>query len=117
MARGRPAGGRHPGFAYDLSVSPTLSDPYRTPPDDPALAALTRAVGHAYGSPARLIGNGGAAPAAQLARACDAPVLFFGTGLPGDRRHGPDERAELRALRLGIRTLAAFLGDLPTAVR
>lgn len=103
---------RRPGYRYALDISPTSSDPYRTPPDHPALAALTRAVGHAYGAPARPIGNGGAAPAAQLARACDAPVLFFGTGLPADRWHGPDESVEIEALRLGIRALARFLGEL-----
>ncbi|THA76165.1 M20 family dipeptidase [Streptomyces sp. A0592] len=76
-------GQRQPGYIYHLDVSSTISDPYRAPPDHPALAALHRAVGHAYGAPARPIGNGGATPTAQLARACDAPVLFFGTGLPG----------------------------------
>lgn len=105
-------GHRRPGFTYALEVSSTISDPYRTPPDHPALAALTRAVGHAYGAEARHIGNGGATPAAQLVRACDAPVLFFGTGLPGDRWHGPEERVEIQALRLGVRALARFLGEL-----
>ncbi|MEU6864261.1 M20/M25/M40 family metallo-hydrolase [Streptomyces sp. NPDC046876] len=103
---------RRPGYRYALDVSPTISDPYRTPADHPALAALTRAVGDAYGAPARPIGNGGAAPAAQLARACDAPVLFFGTGLPADRWHGPDESVEVEALRLGVRALAGFLREL-----
>ncbi|MFD0371187.1 M20/M25/M40 family metallo-hydrolase [Streptomyces sp. NPDC127114] len=106
---------RRPGFTYDLEISSTISDPYRTPPDAPALGALTRAVGHAYGAPARHIGNGGAAPGAQLAGACDAPVLFFGTGLPGDRWHGPDERVEVGALRLGVSALARFLDELPAA--
>ncbi|MGW0118593.1 M20/M25/M40 family metallo-hydrolase [Streptomyces sp. NPDC003327] len=112
------AGHRRPGFRYDLEISSTISDPYRTPEDHPALAALGRAVGRAYanGASARLIGNGGAAPAAQLARACDAPVVFFGTGLPDDGWHGPDERAEIEALRLGVRTLAAFLEELPEAL-
>ncbi|MEV7442580.1 M20/M25/M40 family metallo-hydrolase [Streptomyces sp. NPDC091204] len=105
---------RRPGFTYDLEISSTISDPYRTPPDAPALMALTRAVSHAYGAPARHIGNGGAAPGAQLAGACDAPVLFFGTGLPGDRWHGPDERVEIRALRLGVSALTRFLDELQT---
>ncbi|MFJ3202864.1 M20/M25/M40 family metallo-hydrolase [Streptomyces sp. NPDC086989] len=106
---------RRPGFTYALEVSSTISDPYRTPPGHPALAVLARAVSHAYGAPARYIGNGGAAPAAQLARACTAPVLFFGTGLPGDRWHGPEERAEIRALDLGVRTLTRFLEQLASA--
>ncbi|MFF8259119.1 M20/M25/M40 family metallo-hydrolase [Streptomyces virginiae] len=105
-------GHRRPGYTYDLDISSTISDPYRTPQEHPALAALHRAVGHAYGAPARSIGNGGATPAAQLARACDAPVLFFGTGLPGDRWHGPEERVEIRALSLGTRALTRFLGEL-----
>ncbi|MEU9182057.1 M20/M25/M40 family metallo-hydrolase [Streptomyces sp. NPDC048550] len=108
-----PAGLQPPRRAYESS---TISDPYRTPPDHPALMALTRAVSHAFGAPAGHIGNGGATPAAQLARACTAPVLFFGTGLPGDRWHGPEERVEIQALRLGVRTLARFLDEL-AAVR
>ncbi|MGW7454120.1 hypothetical protein [Streptomyces sp. NPDC054787] len=39
-------------------------------------------------------------------------MLFFGTGLPGDRWHAAEERVELEALRLGVRTLACFLGEL-----
>ncbi|MFE5491400.1 M20/M25/M40 family metallo-hydrolase [Streptomyces virginiae] len=105
-------GRRRPGYAYDLEVSSTISDPYRTPPAHPALAALHRAVGYAYGAPARPIGNGGATPAAQLARACHAPVLFFGTGLPGDRWHGPEERVDVRALGLGTLALTRFLEEL-----
>ncbi|MFE5620547.1 M20/M25/M40 family metallo-hydrolase [Streptomyces virginiae] len=94
-----------PGF-YDAVAEP-----------DPALrasldTALHRAVGYAYGAPARPIGNGGATPAAQLARACHAPVLFFGTGLPGDRWHGPEERVDVRALGLGTLALTRFLEEL-----
>ncbi|RSS78518.1 M20/M25/M40 family metallo-hydrolase [Streptomyces sp. WAC06614] len=103
---------RRPGFSYRLDISPTISDPYRTPEDHPALGALVRAVGHAYGARPGFVGNGGAAPAAQLARACSAPVLFFGTGLPSDRWHGPDERAETDALGLGVRALSRFLEEL-----
>ncbi|WP_079273481.1 M20/M25/M40 family metallo-hydrolase [Streptomyces sp. TN58] len=105
---------RRPGFGYGLEISSTISDPYRTPPDTPALTALTRAVSQAYGAPARHIGNGGAAPGAQLAGACDAPVLFFGTGLPADGWHGPDERVEVQALRLGVGTLTRFLDEVST---
>lgn len=37
-----------------------------------------------------------------------------GTGLPGDRWHGPDERVEIQALRLGVSVLARFLDELST---
>ncbi|WP_411104912.1 M20/M25/M40 family metallo-hydrolase [Streptomyces sp. cmx-4-9] len=102
-------------FTYDLEVSSTISDPYTTPEDHPALAALMTSMSHAFGGPALRMGNGGAAPAAQLAGALAAPVLFFGTGLLSDRWHGPDEKVEVRALQLGAQTLAEFLGALSVA--
>ncbi|GGT73742.1 M20/M25/M40 family metallo-hydrolase [Streptomyces lateritius] len=99
-------------FRYDLHVSPTISDPYTTPSGHPALAALRRSMSRAFDAPARRMGNGGAAPAAQLSRSLDAPVLFFGTGLLDDRWHGPDEKVEVEALQRGAHTLAAFYQEL-----
>ncbi|MGW7330131.1 M20/M25/M40 family metallo-hydrolase [Streptomyces sp. NPDC054840] len=100
-------------FAYELKVSSTISDPYTTPTGLPALAALRHSMSRAFGGLPRQMGNGGAAPAAQLSRALDAPVLFFGTGLLHDRWHGPDEKVEVRALSKGAQTLAAFFSTLP----
>ncbi|MFJ4778115.1 M20/M25/M40 family metallo-hydrolase [Streptomyces sp. NPDC088762] len=99
-------------FQYDLEVSSTKSDPYTTPADLPALAVLRRSMADAFGGPPRRMGNGGAAPAAQLSRAMEAPVLFFGTGLLDDRWHGPDEKVEAQALIRGAHTLAAFYRGL-----
>ncbi len=100
-------------FEYDLEVSSTISDPYTTPAGLPALAALRQSMSQAFGGSPRRMGNGGAAPAAQLARALEAPVLFFGTGLLSDRWHGPDEKVEVQALIQGAQSLAAFLEALP----
>ncbi|MGW0391270.1 M20/M25/M40 family metallo-hydrolase [Streptomyces sp. NPDC003042] len=100
------------GYESDLEVSPTISDPYTTPAGHPALEALRQSMSRAFAAPPRRMGNGGAAPAAQLSRALDAPVLFFGTGLVSDRWHGPDERVEVQALTQGAHTLALFLQAL-----
>ncbi|MBT2439559.1 M20/M25/M40 family metallo-hydrolase [Streptomyces sp. ISL-36] len=107
-----------PCFSHDLQVSSTISDPYTTPSGHPALEALRRSMSRAFGGPARRMANGGAAPAAQLARSLDAPVLFFRTGLIDDRWHGPDEKVEVEALLRGAHTLAAFyqaLAEQPEA--
>jgi acetylornithine deacetylase/succinyl-diaminopimelate desuccinylase-like protein len=106
-----------PGFKHTFSSPPINEDPYTTPSDLPALAALERAVGRAQAQPVIRIGNGGSGPAARLARALDAPVVFYGTGLPEDRWHDADERTELRALRQGVETLAYLYAELPQALR
>ncbi|MGI5358767.1 M20/M25/M40 family metallo-hydrolase [Streptomyces sp. CA-252508] len=110
-------GRRVAGYDYELTVSSTISDPYLTPPEHPALAALERSMSRAVGHPPLRMRNGGAAPAAQLAREIDAPVLFFGTGLVDDRWHGHDEKVEIQALCQGAETLAYFLEDLAVNVR
>jgi acetylornithine deacetylase/succinyl-diaminopimelate desuccinylase-like protein len=52
------------------------------------------------------MGNAGGGPAELLARTLDAPVLFFGTGLPEDRWHDSDERVSIEMLINGAATLA-----------
>ncbi|GAA4883407.1 M20/M25/M40 family metallo-hydrolase [Kitasatospora terrestris] len=105
-----------PDFAWRLTSPPINADPYSTPAGHPVLAALDRAVSRTVGRPAVHIGNGGSAPAALLAQALHAPVVFYGTGLPEDRWHDADEKVELRALRQGVETLAYFYDDLPRAL-
>jgi acetylornithine deacetylase/succinyl-diaminopimelate desuccinylase-like protein len=104
------------GFEHTFSSPPINEDPYTTPPDLPALAALERSVSRTLSRPVIRIGNGGTAPAARLARALGAPVMFYGTGLPEDRWHDADERAELQALRQGVETLAYLYAKLPGAL-
>jgi acetylornithine deacetylase/succinyl-diaminopimelate desuccinylase-like protein len=54
------------------------------------------------------MGNAGSGPGALLNERLDAPVVFFGTGLPDDHWHGPDESADLDVLLKGAATLAVF---------
>ncbi|WP_433650141.1 M20/M25/M40 family metallo-hydrolase [Micromonospora zamorensis] len=105
---------------YRLTVSEeTAQEPYRTPPDHPAVAVLAEAMRDGFGRPVGQMANAGGGPAELLARKLDAPVLFFGTGLPEDRWHDSDESVAVDVLLAGAATLAQFWSRLagtdPTA--
>ncbi|MCY1139769.1 M20/M25/M40 family metallo-hydrolase [Actinoplanes sp. Pm04-4] len=96
-------------FAYDLTVAEQISqEPYRTPQDLPALAVLAAAMEDGFGRRPGRMGNAGGGPAELLSRKLDAPVLFFGIGLPEDRWHDDDERVSIHMLLNGAATLAHF---------
>jgi acetylornithine deacetylase/succinyl-diaminopimelate desuccinylase-like protein len=96
-------------FDHRLTVSPdSAQDPYRTPDDHPAIAALADAMGEGFGRPAGQMGNAGGGPAVWLSQSADAPVVFFGTGLPEDHWHDSNERVSVDVLLAGAATLAAF---------
>jgi Peptidase family M20/M25/M40 len=97
--------GDHVG--YDLSISEeSAQEPYRTPDGHPAVEASSAAMEDGFGRPAGRMGNAGGGPAELLARTLDAPVVFFGTGLPEDRWHDSDERVAVDMLINGAATLA-----------
>ncbi|MEU8820736.1 M20/M25/M40 family metallo-hydrolase [Actinoplanes sp. NPDC048796] len=104
---------------YEITVSAeTGQKPYATPPDHPAVAALAAAMEDGFGTPAGRMGNAGGGPAEVLARMLEAPVVYFGTGLPEDRWHDSDERTAIDVLLAGAATLASFwprLAKLPPA--
>ena len=62
----------------------------------------------AWRRPVGRMRNAGSAPTMLLAEAAHAPVVFFGTGLPEDRWHGPDESVDVDVLIKGAVTLALF---------
>ncbi|MBV9411013.1 MAG: dipeptidase [Acidimicrobiia bacterium] len=63
-----------------------------TPADHPAVGALRRAIARVWGTDPLFTREGGSGPEEGLGRILDAPVLFLGVGLPGDRFHAPNER-------------------------
>jgi acetylornithine deacetylase/succinyl-diaminopimelate desuccinylase-like protein len=66
--------------------------PALTPVHHPAVGALRRAIGRVWGTDPLFTREGGSGPEEALGRVFDAPVLFLGVGLPGDRFHAPNER-------------------------
>jgi acetylornithine deacetylase/succinyl-diaminopimelate desuccinylase-like protein len=66
--------------------------PALTPVEHPAVAALCRAIETVWGTAPLFTREGGSGPEEALGRVLDAPVLFLGVGLPGDRLHAPNER-------------------------
>jgi acetylornithine deacetylase/succinyl-diaminopimelate desuccinylase-like protein len=92
---------------FEFSVDETISQPaYVTPSGHPVLALIGEAMSQVWGCDVGRMRNAGGGPAAVLARASGAPVAFFGTGLPEDGWHGPDESVDLDVLLKGAATLA-----------
>jgi acetylornithine deacetylase/succinyl-diaminopimelate desuccinylase-like protein len=69
---------------------------------------LQECMSEGFGVPARRMRNSGSGPAVLLAERLEAPVLFFGTGLPEDNWHADDESMALDVLVKGATTLALF---------
>jgi acetylornithine deacetylase/succinyl-diaminopimelate desuccinylase-like protein len=86
--------------------------PALTPVDHPAMAALSSAIEAVWGKPPLYSREGGSGPEEALGRVLEAPVLFLGVGLPGDRIHAPNERMVMTQFWKGL--LAA--GELLTAL-
>jgi acetylornithine deacetylase/succinyl-diaminopimelate desuccinylase-like protein len=96
-------------FDYRLTVAEEIAqEPYRTPDDLPAVEILAQAMREGFQRPVGRMGNAGGGPAVLLRDVVDAPVLFFGTGLPEDHWHDSDERASVDVLLSGAATLAIF---------
>ncbi len=101
-------------FEHRVTVSPeSAQDPYRTPEDLPAVAALAEAMREGFGRPGGRMGNAGGGPAVWLTESVGAPVVFFGTGLPEDHWHDSNEHVSVDVLLAGAATLAAFWERLP----
>jgi acetylornithine deacetylase/succinyl-diaminopimelate desuccinylase-like protein len=91
----------------------TTQEPYRTPDDVPALQVLRAAMADGWRVDAvGQMRNAGGSPASLLHDVTDAPVLFFGTGLPEDHWHDSDESVLIDLLHAGTVTLGSFWGRL-----
>ncbi|GGY77689.1 dipeptidase [Streptomyces nitrosporeus] len=104
------------GIRHRITFSPATR-PCLTPLDHPALQAVTRAMGRAFGKEILFTREGGSGPAADLQDVLGAPVLFLGVSVPSDGWHGPDEKAETGLLLKGAETAAHLWGELATALR
>jgi acetylornithine deacetylase/succinyl-diaminopimelate desuccinylase-like protein len=89
------------------AVAPAL-----TPVDHPAMGALIRAIESVWGRSPLFTREGGSGPEEALGRVLDAPVLFLGVGLPGDRIHAPNERMVMDQFWKGLVTAGELLIEL-----
>jgi acetylornithine deacetylase/succinyl-diaminopimelate desuccinylase-like protein len=86
--------------------------PALTPVEHPAVAALGRAIERVWGRWPLYTREGGSGPEEALGRVLDAPVLFLGVGLPGDRIHAPNERMVMDQFWKGLVAAGELLLEL-----
>jgi acetylornithine deacetylase/succinyl-diaminopimelate desuccinylase-like protein len=97
----------------DVTVQPEGAvAPALTPVDDPAVGALSRAIERVWGTPPLFTREGGSGPEEALGRVLEAPVLFLGVGLPGDRIHAPNERMVMAQFWKGLLAAGELLVEL-----
>ncbi len=86
--------------------------PCLTPLDHPVLQAVVRALTTVFDSEVLFTREGGSGPEADLAEILAVPVVFLGVGLPDDRIHAPNEKAEIPLLLKGAEAVALLWADL-----
>lgn len=89
--------------------------PALTPVEHPYVGALSRAIERVWGTPPLFVREGGSGPEEALGRVLDAPVLFLGVGLPGDRIHAPNERMVMDQFWKGLLAAGELLQELARA--
>ena len=100
-----------PGVAVTVTPEGGVA-PALTPIDDPAMGALGRAITAVWGEPPLYTREGGSGPEEALGRVLEAPVLFLGVGLPGDRIHAPNERMVMDQFWKGLLAAGELLLEL-----
>lgn len=86
--------------------------PAVTPPDHPAMTALSNAIERVWGKAPLLTREGGSGPEEALGRVLQAPVLYLGVGLPDDRYHAPNERLVMDQFWRGLLAAGELLVGL-----
>ena len=88
--------------------------PFRARTDGPAFAAMMRALGEAYGVPARTAGQGGSIPLCTMLQAAmpSAEILMFGVEEPRCLIHAPNESVDPSEIERMALAEALFLREL-----
>ncbi len=90
--------------------------PAMTPPDHPAVAALSRAMARVWGTEPLLTREGGSGPEEALGRVLASPVLYLGIALVSDRFHAPNERMLLDQFEKGLLCAGELWAELAAAL-
>ena len=100
----------------ELTITPEGAvGPALTPVEHPYVGALSRAIETVWGRPPLFVREGGSGPEEALGRVLDAPVLFLGVGLPGDRIHAPNERMVMDQFWKGLLAAGELWRELAKA--
>jgi len=88
--------------------------PFRARTDGPAFAAMMRALGEAYGVPARTAGQGGSIPLCTMLETAmpSAEILMFGVEEPRCLIHAPNESVDPSEIERMALAEALFLREL-----
>jgi acetylornithine deacetylase/succinyl-diaminopimelate desuccinylase-like protein len=87
-----------------------------TPLEHPSVGALMRAIEKVWGKPPLFFREGGSGPEETLGRVLEAPVLYLGVGLPGDRIHAPNERMVMDQFWKGVLVAGELWPELAEAL-
>ena len=109
------ADGLPPGVTGAVTFEGDGVRPCATPQDSPVLAAVLRSMERSFGTEILFTREGGSGPEADLADELGAPVVFLGVGLPDDRIHAPNEKADVTCLLRGAEAVAYLWDDLALA--
>jgi acetylornithine deacetylase/succinyl-diaminopimelate desuccinylase-like protein len=101
-----------PGITAEVHFFGDGVQPYLVPLDDPALQAVSRALGRAFDDEVAFTREGGSGPEAEISEVLGAPLVFLGVGLPTDRIHAPDEHAVIPLLLKGAEAVAYLWDEL-----
>ncbi|MFD4638449.1 M20/M25/M40 family metallo-hydrolase [Lentzea sp. NPDC058436] len=94
------------GITATVTIRGEGVPPYAISPDDPANAAVHRAMELAFDQPVWFARAGGSGPAALLQQKLGVPLVYLGATLPDDRVHAPNERVVVPLLLKGAEAAA-----------
>jgi acetylornithine deacetylase/succinyl-diaminopimelate desuccinylase-like protein len=102
----------------ELTITPEGGvAPALTPAGHPAVGALATAIERVWGTAPLFTREGGSGPEEALGRILDAPVLYLGVSLPGDRYHAPNERMVMDQFWKGLLAAGELWHELASAKR
>ncbi|MBI3929676.1 MAG: dipeptidase [Armatimonadetes bacterium] len=87
--------------------------PWITPPEHPALAAASRAMGKVFGKRPVSVREGGSIPiVVDFETVLGVPGVLLGFGLNDENLHAPNEHMDLGNYHLGIRTSVELMREM-----
>ena len=100
------------GVSVEVTPEGSGVAPALTPVAHPSVRALVRTIEKVWGKAPLFTREGGSGPEEALGRVLEAPVLFLGVGLPGDRIHAPNERMVMDQFWKGLLAAGELLLEL-----